>query len=75
MIDRWLFHWPHLVWKMPDAFAVLAMLMHMIREPGAQSEQEHTKQTFLPQGSCLKRPRTAIALGQSVMFFPLPTPP
>lgn len=37
MIDRWLFHWPHLVWKMPDAFEVLAVLMHMIREPGAQS--------------------------------------
>lgn len=49
MMDRWLFHEPHLVWKMPDAVSVLPMLLvHVIREPGAHSEQEHRKQTFLP---------------------------
>lgn len=42
MMDRWLFHWPHSVWKIPDAFTALpVLLMCMIRaggtlRPGAQ---------------------------------------
>lgn len=44
-------------------------------EPGAHSEQELKKQTFLSQGSQFKWPMTAIMLGQSVMSFPLPTLP
>ena len=48
MMDRWLVHEPYLVWKMPDAVSVLPILLvHMIREPGAHSEQERKKQMFL----------------------------
>lgn len=44
MMDRWLFHWPHSVWKMPNAFTVLpVVLMHKIREPGAHTELKHKK--------------------------------
>lgn len=49
MMDRWLFHELHCVWKMPDAFSVPPILVVLvIRKPEAHSEQEHQKQTFLP---------------------------
>lgn len=60
MMDRWLFHWPHSVWETPDAFSVLLMLLvHVIREPGAHSEEEHKKQTFhlSPKGAVSSDPR------------------
>ena len=50
MMDRWLFHWPHSVWKMPDALAVPpVLLMRMIREPGPSQGRSAGSRHFSPK--------------------------